>query len=63
VPTPVTFEVDFKRTTCAHMNTLFPGIERRGPRTIAITDGDYVRAFKLFWGSLIVGMAVEEGIL
>lgn len=63
VPTPVTFEVDFKRTACAHMNTLFPGVERRGPRTIAITDGDYVRAFKLFWGSLIVGMAVEEGIL
>ncbi len=63
VKTPVTFEVDFKRTTCAHMNTLFPGIERRGPRTIAVTDSDYVRAFKLFWGSLIVGMAVEEGLL
>jgi hypothetical protein len=45
------------------MNTLFPGIERRGPRTVAIADSDYVRAFKLFWGSLIVGMAVEEGLL
>lgn len=63
VTAPVTFEVDFKRTACAHMPTLFPGVERRGPRTIAVTDGDYVRAFKQFWGSLIIGMAVEEGLL
>ncbi|MDI6772121.1 MAG: M55 family metallopeptidase [bacterium] len=60
--TPVTFEVDFKRTAPAHMATLFPGVERRGPRTIAITDSDYVRAFKLFWGCLIVGMAAAEGL-
>jgi len=63
VRTPVTFEVDFKRTSPAHLGTLFPGVERRGPRTIAITDGDYVRAFKLLWGMLIVGMAVAEGLL
>ncbi|MGQ0569377.1 MAG: M55 family metallopeptidase [Armatimonadota bacterium] len=60
---PVTFEVDFKRTACARMATLFPGVERRGPRTIAMTDSDYVRAFKLFWGCLIIGMASSEGIL
>jgi D-amino peptidase len=60
---PVTFEVDFKRTAPAHMATLFPGVDRRGPRTIAITDQDYVRAFKLFWGCLIVGFAVFEGLL
>lgn len=60
--TPVTFEVDFKRTAPARMATLFPGVERRGPRTIAITDPDYVRAFKLFWGCLIVGMAASEGL-
>jgi len=59
----VVSEVDFKRTACAHMATLFPGLERRGPRTIAVTDPDYVRAFKQFWGSLIIGMAVEEGLL
>ena len=63
VTSPVTFEVDFKRTACAHMNTLFPGIKRLGPRTIAITDTDYVRAFKLFWGSLIVALATEDGLL
>jgi len=63
VASPVTFEVDFKRTTCAHMNTLFPGIKRLGPRTISITDSDYVRAFKQFWGSLIVGRATEDGLL
>jgi D-amino peptidase len=62
-PSPVTFEVDFKRTAPAHMATLFPGVERRGPRTIAVTDADYVRAFKLMWGCLIVGMASAEGIL
>lgn len=62
-PVPVTFEVDFKRTAPARMATLFPGVERRGPRTIAITDADYVRAFKLFWGCLIVGMASAEGLL
>jgi D-amino peptidase len=62
-PSPVTFEIDFKRTAPAHMATLFPGVERRGPRTIAITDTDYVRAFKLAWGCMIVGMASAEGIL
>jgi len=62
-PSPVTFEVDFKRTAPARMTTLFGGVERRGPRTIAITDTDYVRAFKLFWGCLIVGMATAEGVL
>ncbi len=62
-PLPVTFQVDFKRTASAHLATLFPGIERVGPRTIGITDSDYARAFKLMWGSLIVGMAVAEGLL
>jgi D-amino peptidase len=62
-PSPVTFEVDFKRTAPAHMATLFPGVERRGPRTIAVTDADYVRSFKLMWGCLIVGMASAEGLL
>lgn len=63
VPPPVTFEVDFKRTAPAHMATLFPGVDRRGPRTIAITDQDYLRAFKQFWGCLIVGLAVFDGLL
>jgi D-amino peptidase len=63
VPLPVTFEVDFKRTAPARMATVFPGVDRRGPRTIAITDQDYLRAFKLFWGCLIVGLAVFEGLL
>jgi len=63
VTAPVTFEVEFKRTAPARMATLFPGVERRGPRTIAVTDPDYVRAFKLFWGCLIVGMASFEGLL
>ena len=60
---PVTFEVDFKRTAPAHMATVFPGVTRRGPRTIAVTDADYVRAFKQLWGCLIIGYAVAEGFL
>lgn len=63
VQMPVTLEIDFKRTSPAHMADLFPGVERRGPRTIAVTDTDYVRAFKLFWGMLIVGLATAEGLL
>ncbi len=59
---PVVFEVDFKRTAPAHMATLFPGVERPGPRTIRISDPDYLRAFKLLWGCLIVGMASSEGL-
>lgn len=60
---PVTFEVDFKRTAPAHMATVFPGVTRRGPRTISVTDADYVRAFKQLWGCLIIGYAVAEGFL
>ncbi len=60
---PYRVEVDFKRTAPARMATVFPGVDRRGPRTIAITDQDYLRAFKLFWGCLIVGLAVFEGLL
>ncbi|MFO7246224.1 MAG: M55 family metallopeptidase [Bacillota bacterium] len=60
---PVTFEVDFKRTACARVCTLFPGVERRGPRTVAVTAGDVVTAFKQFWGCLILGLASEDGLL
>jgi len=62
-PRPATFEVDFKRTSPARMATLFPSVERRGPRTIAVTDDDYVRAFKQFWGALVIGFATAEGLL
>lgn len=63
VKTPVTFEIDFKRTSPARMATLFPGVERRGPRTIAITQSDYVAGFKLMWGTLIIALATAEGLL
>lgn len=63
VAPPVTFEVDFKRTAPARMATLFPGVERVGPRTIRVRGDDYLAAFKLFWGCLIVGMATAEGLL
>lgn len=63
VAAPVSFEVDFKRTAPSRMATLFPGVDRLSPRTIRVQGDDYVRAFQLVWGCLIVGLAASEGIL
>lgn len=60
---PVSFEVDFKRTAPAHMTTLIPGVERRGPRTVGIIHDDLVTAFKTFTAALLLGTAVFEGTL
>ncbi|MBA4492788.1 M55 family metallopeptidase [Paenactinomyces guangxiensis] len=60
---PFTFEVDFKRTAPALMATLLPNVERTGPRTIALTDDDYLRAFKLFHACLLIGDKVFDGSL
>ena len=60
---PVRFEVDFKNTSPAMMSTILPGVERIGPRSIALESDDYLSAFKLFWASLIVGASVFQGKL
>lgn len=61
VQTPVTIEVDFKRTSSAAMSSLIPTVERRGPRTIAISGDDYVRAFKTFVAASLFGLHTSEG--
>jgi len=63
VPMPVRFEVDFKDTPQAHVCELFPQFERLGSRTIGFGAEDYVSAFKLLWGSLILAMTAGRGIL
>jgi D-amino peptidase len=59
----VTFEVDFKTTDSAHMACLFPCVERRGPKTVAVTAVDYPTAFKQVWGTLILGAKTIGGVL
>lgn len=63
VSTPVTFEVDFKRTAPANMTTLIPGVERIGPRTIAIRSDDYVAAYRIFLASAFLGAHTANGTL
>lgn len=63
VPGPITFEVDFKTTDAAHMATLFPCVKRLSSKTVSITADDYPTAFKLLWGTLILGAKVMGGVL
>jgi D-amino peptidase len=62
VPSPVTFEIDFMSTAEAAITTLFPTVEQRGPRTVAVTDRDYIRAFKALYGCLMLGNTVADDI-
>lgn len=63
VPTPPTFELEFKTTDSAHMACLFPTVERIGPKKIRITAEDYPTAFKQLWGAMILGAKVQGGVL
>jgi D-amino peptidase len=62
VPSPTTFEIDFMSTAEAAITTLFPNVERRGSRTVAVTDKDYLRAFKAFFGCLLLGNTMADEI-
>lgn len=57
---PVTFEIDFMSTAEAAITTLFPTVHQKGPRTVAVTDEDYLRAFKAFYGCLLLGRTVSD---
>lgn len=63
VETPVTIEVDFKRTAPAHMASLIPGITRNGPRSIAISGDDYITAYEAFTAAALFGLHANEGHL
>jgi D-amino peptidase len=56
------FEVEFRATSSAQMCTLFPGVERTGPREIAFEHDTIVEAYRHFWGLGIVAMAVQDGV-
>lgn len=59
----VEFELTTKLTSMAYMCTLFPCIERRGPKTVAMVSGDYLTAYKQLIGCLIVAGATARGWL
>lgn len=63
VPGPISFEVDFKTTDSAHMACLFPSVERLSAKTVRVTAADYPSAFKLLWGTLILGAKTMGGVL
>jgi D-amino peptidase len=63
VPGPVSFEVEFKTTDAAHMACLFPSVERLAAKTVRVTAADYPSAFKLLWGTLILGAKTMGGVL
>lgn len=60
---PVIFEITFKRTNQAYMTTTIPGVDLTSPKTIRFTCEDYVTAYKLMWGCVIIGMASTDGVL
>lgn len=60
---PVTFDLTFKTTDSAHMVTLFPSVKRTGPKSVSITAPDYPTAFKMLWGTMILGAKVMGGVL
>lgn len=60
---PVEFEITTKLTSMAHMCTLFPTVERRNSKTIAITADNYPDAYKQLMGCLIISGAVARGWL
>jgi D-amino peptidase len=63
VTAPVEFEVTFKTTDAAHMASIFPCVERRGPKVVAVRADDYPTAFRLLWGTLILGLKTTGGVL
>ncbi len=60
---PVEFEITLKLTSMAHMCTLFPTVERRGPKAIAVKADCYLSAYKQLMGCLIVAGATGQGWL
>jgi D-amino peptidase len=63
VPGPVTFRATFKSTAGATLPLLIPQVRRVDPKTIEVTGDDYLAAFKLLWGALLLGRAGFEGAI
>ena len=60
---PVEFELTTKLTSMAHMCCLFPSVERRSSKTIAVQADNYPDAYKQLMGCLIISGAVARGWL
>jgi D-amino peptidase len=61
-PAATRFDVEFRSTSAAHAGTLFPAVQRVGPRKVAFELPTFMEAFRLFWGLAIVGLAVHDGV-
>lgn len=59
---PVTFEIEFKTTDSAHMASIFPQVKRLGSKTVAVTAADYPTAFRLMWGTMVLGAKCIGGV-
>lgn len=59
----IEFEITTKLTSMAHMCTLFPSVERRGPKVIAVSADCYLEAYKQLLGCLIISGATARGWL
>jgi D-amino peptidase len=63
IPAPVEFQLTTKLTSMAHMCCVFPCVERRGPKVIAVKADDYVSAYKQLLGCLIIAKDAATGWL
>ncbi|TCS84196.1 M55 family metallopeptidase [Tepidibacillus fermentans] len=60
---PITFEIEFKGSNQALMTTTIPSVELIGPKRIRFTCNDYITAYKMMWGLVIIGMSATNGVL
>jgi len=58
---PVTFRMEFKRSTYAEVACLLPIVERVDARTIEVTGRDVVEAWRLAFGALRLGSTCDAG--
>lgn len=59
---PIEFELTTKLTSQANMASMFPCVERRGPKIIAVVSNCYLQAYKQLWGCLILAMSTSRGV-
>lgn len=57
----VEFQITTKLTSMAHMCCVFPVVERRGPKVIAVKADNYVDAYKQLLGCLIISKTAASG--
>ena len=58
---PIEFQLTTKLTSMAHMCCVFPVVERRGPKVIAVKADNYVDAYKQLLGCLIISKTAASG--